>query len=510
MGNFNTDINSYSFNELKELLYISPETDFTKELLETKYNNKINQLEELDDVSLVNELNIFFTKIYNLLYLQIRSVDYSNKIPNNYNQEEIIDKLDKLESNITNLMENKIQNFNSVNESNIPINPITYNTIKKQVAINSEFKSAGSYLTKPSNCGIGTLPSVLCEKMSTSSNFIIELPESINNVISLELVNTDLPNIIYTFSKKKGNTQFAIVITTNSITPSYQNMEFVIDIPDGIWFASDIESFLSSLYLDVPPGASSIDTEKDKYLRYLKFEISESSAKPVFRFKTKAEIDSLSSTTSISGMDYSNIESMNMQFSLRNIIDPIICNSNEPTFQQNNMDEIHFTLTCLGTFGYTLNNIYNIIELKYKFIGSEDENYMKTIGTVTYTGYLESQNIYCHTNNSGLYISVNDFVGNQSQQLILLGFGSTVTADDILSRIPTTGNPFSNSNTNSNTSYSIKRTYHGGVRIRKLHIQILDVYGRIVDFHNYPTNFVFEFTCEYSSEKLSKYRNQVF
>ena len=201
---------------------------------------------------------------------------------------------------------------------------------------------------------------------------------------------------------------------------------------------------------------------------------------------------------------------MNMQFSLRNIIDPIICNSNEPTFQQNNMDEIHFTLTCLGTFGYTLNNIYNIIELKYKFIGSEDENYMKTIGTVTYTGYLESQNIYCHTNNSGLYISVNDFVGNQSQQLILLGFGSTVTADDILSRIPTTGNPFSNSNTNSNTSYSIKRTYHGGVRIRKLHIQILDVYGRIVDFHNYPTNFVFEFTCEYSSEKLSKYRNQVF
>ena len=55
---------------------------------------------------------------------------------------------------------------------------------------------------------------------------------------------------------------------------------------------------------------------------------------------------------------------------------------------------------------------------------------------------------------------------------------------------------------NSVQDYSIKRNYFGGVKISKLQIQILDKYGRNIDLKNYPTNFVFEFTQEYSSERL--------
>ena len=67
MSNFDTDINSYSFNELKTLLNINLNVEFTNELLEKNYSNKINQLRNLDDTSLAGDLNIFFTKIYNLL-----------------------------------------------------------------------------------------------------------------------------------------------------------------------------------------------------------------------------------------------------------------------------------------------------------------------------------------------------------------------------------------------------------------------------------------------------------
>jgi hypothetical protein len=504
MSNFDTDINSYSFNELKTLLNINLNVEFTNELLEKNYSNKINQLRNLDDTSLAGDLNIFFTKIYNLLYLHKKSENYTKKFSDNLNNEELINKIDKLESNVTNIIENKIHNVNTVNESNIPINPKTYNTIKKQVAINSEFKSPASQLSVPTNCGITGNPNKICDKISQSTNFIIDLPESINNVISLELVNSDIPNIIYTFSEKKGNNKFIVCINSNDLT---DDIEYDITIPDGVWFVTDIENFISSFYFDV---AYVNDATKNKYLRYLKFEVSESSARPVFRFKTLEEIDTFLNIYPWANISYDDMSSLNLAFSIRNIYTPSICVNNDKPYHQHNMDELNFSLSCLGTLGYTLSDIYNRENSIYKLIAFNDTNYITTIGIYTYYGFLESRNIYGHTNDSGLYISVNDFVGNQSQQLILLGFGETITSDNILARIPTAGTPFGNNHSNSKTIYTIKRTYHGGVRIRKLHIQVLDTYGRIVDLQNYPTNFVFEFTCEYSNEKLSAYRNKLF
>lgn len=504
MSNFDTDINSYSFNELKNLLNINTDTKFTTELLEKNYNNKINQLQKLDDTSLLDNLNIFFTKIYNLLYLNLKNENYNGKISDNFNNEALISKIDSLENNVTNIIENKIHNVNTVNESNIPINPKTYNTIKKQLAINSEFRSPASQLSLPSNCGINGNPNKICDKISQSTNFIVDLPESINNVISLELVNSDIPNIIYTFSEKKGNNKFIICVNSNVLNDE-QN-EYIITIPDGVWFATDIEKLLSNYYLDIAYN----EPVKNKYLRYLKFEVSESSAKPVFRFKTLEEIDTFLNIYPWSVISYNDMESKELAFSIRNIYSPSLCNNNNKPDYQRNMDEINFSLSCLGTFGYGLSDIYDRENYIYKMIAFNNTNYLTTIGVNTYNGFLESTNVYGHTNDSGLYISVNDFVGNQSQQLILLGFGETITSDNILARIPTSGSPFANSHTNSKTIYTIKRCYHGGVRIRKLHIQILDTYGRVVDLQNYPTNFVFEFTCEYSNEKLTAYRNKLF
>ena len=309
MSNFDTDINSYSFNELKTLLNINLNDEFTNELLEKNYSNKINQLQNLDDRSLADELNIFFTKIHNLLYLHKKNENYTKKFSDNFNNEELINKIDKLESNVTNIIENKIHNVNTVNESNIPINPKTYNTIKKQVAINSEFKSPASQLSVPANCGVAGNPNKICDKISQSTNFIIDLPESINNVISLELVNSDIPNIIYTFSKKKGNNKFIVCINSNDLP---EDIEYVITIPDGVWFATDIENFISSYYFDIAYN----DVTKNKYLRYLKFEVSESSARPVFRFKTLEEIDTFLNIYPWANISYDDMSSLNLAFSI--------------------------------------------------------------------------------------------------------------------------------------------------------------------------------------------------
>ena len=133
-------------------------------MLEKNYNNKINKLHQLADVTLADNLNKFFNKVYNLLYLNLNNENYNDKISNISHNEELINKLDKFQENLTNLLDNKIHNINSVNQSNIAVNPNTYNTIKKQIAINSEFKSPASQLSIPSNCGVTGNPDQVCDK----------------------------------------------------------------------------------------------------------------------------------------------------------------------------------------------------------------------------------------------------------------------------------------------------------------------------------------------------------
>ena len=57
-----TDINSYSLNELKEVFNITSDT-YTMKVLKDKYNIKSQLNNSLLDADLKNRLNIFFNKI---------------------------------------------------------------------------------------------------------------------------------------------------------------------------------------------------------------------------------------------------------------------------------------------------------------------------------------------------------------------------------------------------------------------------------------------------------------
>ena len=341
-------------------------------------------------------------------------------------------------------------------------------------------------------------------KNQSSCNFIVDLPETINNVISLELVNSEIPCLIYTFSEKKGNNKFVISI---SIKKKPYKIDYHIIIPDGIWFATDFESYLSENYFEYLDDSVS---SRNYYLQYMKFEIPTWDPKPVFRFKTSEEVDIFNSTYSKSSITYQDISNLDMKFTLYNLNDYSLCVNNQKIsniLKEDELSEINFSLSCLGTMGFTIKNIYNNLYLTK--IGFNDLNYKKDIKFNTYYGYLQAENIYGHTNVSSFYISVNDFVGNQPQQILLLGNNSSLISENVLSRIQITNSPFQNNIYSLSQNYGIKRNYNGPVRIRKLHIKIIDMYGRIVDLQDYPTNFVFEFTIQYSSERLAIFRNKM-
>lgn len=483
MANIDTNIDSYSINELKNIFNI--ENNFDKNILEKNYNSKLKQLQELDNNETKNNLEKFFTNVYDFLCVYYTGIVNNNQV-NNQNNSELLEKINNLENKLSILNQEKqdtkkhIYSVNQVNESNIKVNPITYNNVKKQLSINSLFRK----ITNNPN--------------HNSCNFIVELPETINNVTSLELVNSEIPSLNYTFSEAKDNNKFSISM---SISGEPSDISYAIIIPDGVWFATDLETYFSENYFDNEYD----DISKNKYLRYMKFEIPTWSAKPLFRFKTQEEIEDFQTNYSGTDLCYNTMSNSNMKYCLYNN-NSTTCINNDKTiniYNENQLDEVNFSLSCLGTIGFTLKDTYNSIDQSFIKIGFNDILY--NIGyndIITYNGYLQATNIYGHSNDTSFYISVNDFVGNQSQQLILLGYKSTLVADNVLSRIQITSSPFQNNIYSSLQNYSIKRNYNGPVRIRKLHIKIIDIYGRIINLQNYPTNFVFEFTTQYSCEKI--------
>ena len=84
------------------------------------------------------------------------------------------------------------------------INPIKKRTIKKNLNIDTKFRD--NYYS------------------SSSTNFNLNLPININDVIQMQLSSIEVPTTYYVISKQYGNNFFTIVVNGSSI---------VINIPDG-------------------------------------------------------------------------------------------------------------------------------------------------------------------------------------------------------------------------------------------------------------------------------------
>ena len=474
-----TDINSYSLNELKEVFNITSDT-YTMKVLNDKYNIKLQLNNSLLDADLKNRLNIFFNKIYQFLLLH--SVDYnSQKDKNNLQLEYLNDKLDNLIylNNNPKYLSNVLAT-NITNQSNIPINQNTYNKVKKQISINSDFRKKTPGLTNQS-----------------STNFTIDLPEQFDNVISMHLVNVEIPNLIHTFSNTKNNNQFKItILNADDIYETH-----LITIPDGIWTIPDLINYLQLNYFNreiIDENGNIIN----KYVRYLTFDIPSWDIRPLFRFKTREEIQQYNTSIPIPDEPLNDASVNDLSYTLENIN-----NSYEKEAKVSSHKQDLFKFSFLGCLGYNKSQLHKDNEAI--IISYTNLDYTYNVNNNTYYGYVQANNIYEYSGEKELYICVNDYIGNQGQQILLLGTNTTLIADNILAKKTLKISPFNKNIYPINQDYSIMREYYGGVRVRKLHIQIIDKYGTIVDLNDYPTNFVFEFTTLYSSEKLISFRNKM-
>lgn len=448
--NLELNINKYHIDELKEMF--SLDNDYTKQDVVQKVTTYVDEVKNTNNNN-STPIITFFNEVANKL---IENIHFNEKLNSHLNS------INLTENDNTLILNNpEKQNIKTITNDNRYANPdfIIHNqneTLESiQISFTSDFRK---------KIYTGTV-----ENTSTS-NFTIDLPDIITDVVSMELLSSEIPLLDYNFSSLKFNNQFKI----NIIDTSYGiTEEVIINIPDGIWNSTQFVSYINDNYLGKLIIDPSTNNNINEYLRYLTIEYNNYKGNIQFRFKTLSEIDQHNTTY---GASLSNtFDFTKFTYTLSNV------------YNEYNTIE-NYSLTALGTIGYGFNDIYQNMNIKYYGI-----NNTKSFGLINYLGVAEASYVFNLNNNTLLYVSVNDYQSHQNNAFLAVANDGFIPKN-IISKIQLTTNVFTSNISNDQNSSCFIRKYFSPVKIFRLNIQILNKFGNIVDLKNFPTSFVFKLT----------------
>jgi hypothetical protein len=268
---------------------------------------------------------------------------------------------------------------------------------------------------------------------SSSTDFEINLPHKLNDVAKIELTSFQMPNTYYHLSKKKGNNYFWINITTNW---------YYINIPEGTYNRLELQDAINENICHAVGGTPPL-----------------------------CKIDKFTQRT-------------------------IIAHSSDFSLHFNKTRGDYTTTTNGPTTEPPKDDCKNIAENFGWILGYRAAEYKDSNAYV-------SEGVFDSWGNKSAYLIVNDFNKNFTNTFETL-YNKSLGRDNILARIPL--KPITSS---SNTETSLKisfhdgtghagshsRTYYGPVDIEKLHISVVDDFGRIIDLHYMDLTFELTFTC---------------
>ena len=181
------NIENYSNEEIFNVLNIDSNSlhknELTYEILYNKLQIKIDKLRntDVDDVSEVSENKALLLDFFYQCFIKINKL-----LEENQKNSVIIQD----NHNIIKHNENKKEEYYPVNYKSGLINPLTIKTYKTIIAIDTRFRD--NY------------------ESTSPTNFIITLPSNLKKVLSMQVVNYQLPYTIYSISKKMGSNSFYV------------------------------------------------------------------------------------------------------------------------------------------------------------------------------------------------------------------------------------------------------------------------------------------------------------
>lgn len=141
------------------------------------------------------------------------------------------------------------------------------------------------------------------------------------------------------------------------------------------------------------------------------------------------------------------------------------------------------------------------------FVDNINQNIMNTLGwTLGFrlgsyediTGKLISEALFDASGDRYIYMSITDYQYNNNISNIV-GFDKSMLSEDIIAKIPIINGKLSMVIDENNNPLAKSRKYNGPVNLSRLHIKIMDKFGKIIDFNNMDYSFTLELEVLYES-----------
>lgn len=462
-SNINLDINSYLSEELEKLVGLKESYDRNnlfdkiKVIKEDINNSNLSETKR-------NDFNIFLDNIYAKL---------TNKLLNNSNGNEIS------QYDSEHFLIKRPENKKSIDESTTleSNKKIGKSIIKKSYTIDSLYRGDYSNIT------------------NTSSNFVIDLPETITNAVTLSISSLEIPITYHNISIKLNNNVFNIEVydKLNSSDPTAERTKLLdesIQLIPGLYEAR----FTSSAHFK----AADIKTEIRARI-FNKFDIiaKDTDNHTIDIRNLAADIrDNLSynvnlqSGLSIFTYDNSSALVLKLQDDYLIKINWNVDNNSALSVCNNN-----YLYQKLGWgLGYT---VETITFTENDLANSDGEIIGSTIVQKL------SQNICSLNYPRYLYIAIDDFQTSSRNYFSIAA--PSIMAPNIIGRINIQSvfeekTAYKSGAVAGDYLFSQKnvREYFGPTNIKKLKVSLLDQYGRVFELNNSDWSFIASFECLYN------------
>ena len=418
LANFDFNINNYANHELEEIFGLPNNYDISVvDAQETKLRQSILGNNITSEVK--NKTLQFISLAKNLIIQNIKtktlpkqSSSASNKslaqtYKEIYNLNRDLQQSEIINAGSTNIIQHPPTAYGQSSPSEFyqgVINPLNKRILRQNINIDTRFRE-NYYNSQP-------------------SNFHLDLPIKMSNVVSLQLSALELPTTFYVISKLYGNNFFVLEI--KDIEP------LLIEIPDGNYDYLTLQNFIN--------GFISTQTLNALYKE--------------IQFLVDVNTGNIATTTSNTGSG------------------KMIVGLTPAGLNNGTQFSINFTTDKNGNEDKT-----NPLPLKLGWIMGFRTGYY-----TNNTSYV-SEGIVDLVGTKYMYLVVDDFNNNVSDSFYG-AFTSSILNKNILARISLQGSVFNILSQSNITLTTNARQYFGPVDIQKMQIQLLDEYGRIVDLNN--------------------------
>jgi hypothetical protein len=239
-NNFDLNIGNYSKTELEEILELP--SDYDENIIQMK-ETKLRQ-NIMNDLSIPSHIKTqtmkFISNVKNVLIVNINKTNSESnanaghkieslaKSYNSvYNLNKSLEKSDTIDSGGTNIIKQAPTPYGQSSPSEFyqgTLNPLNKRILRQNINIDTRFRE--NYYT------------------SQSSNFHLDLPIRLTQVVSLQLSALELPSTFYAISKVFGNNFFAL---------SRPNVEpIIVTIPDGNYLYLTLQNYINNFLATDP------------------------------------------------------------------------------------------------------------------------------------------------------------------------------------------------------------------------------------------------------------------